>query len=631
MRHAFTAASFLALAAASGAAAQTELPDILMSERIAPGTQPNVVRFFIQEAFAEAAPGQRVVLDGPGRTYTIDESLFPASGDHLHIQAGVTLQADRASERFLRALGNSPVITATRDVDGFTLTGEGADSVINGVGRAARGAVTGSDIGDLGVTYQEDRHGLAIYGAQDVTVDNLTISNQGGDAVLVLGNNVDIEPARNISITRLRAVGNRRQGISVTNVDGLLIANSVMERTGFAEGPGEGSAATNPSAGIDIEPDRATDTIQNVVIRDTVMRDNLGDGLTVFIGPLNDASGPVSARMSNLWIDGNGQNGIKITHLGNGSPEERVDGRIVIEDTFVSDSRGVMNDCCKPEDGIRGTAGILIFQNPGASPADPYAIDPEDMRITFNGVTVRGTAAGGVTVAPIALRSYGAAAGTNESRPESMGLIDFWNVSVIDDADRPVLKAQLNDTNTFLSNLTGEVHAFNPNGVSVDYDLDRLPDPTGTVAVRDASAFAAGDVLTGTWARSGGAQVAGGVLTLKPGGRLVQALPALVGPGASGNYVFEADVRGLGDTQAVFDIGLEQVLPSGGRYGRLLSAMGDGKVAKGWRVPSAAETRIEAARFVIENKGDVAIEVRGLSLAPATGPVIGLPPTQASR
>ena len=531
---------------------------------------------------------------------------------------------------FTRPLGNRSVVTVTRAVDGFKLTGEGPDSVINGVGRAARGAVTGGDTGELGETYREDRHGVAIYGAQDVTVDNLTISNQGGDGVLVLGNNVDVEPARDISITRLRAVGNRRQGISATNFDGLLIADSIMERTGSAEGPGEGSPTTNPSAGIDIEPDRATDEIQNLVIRDTIIRDNLGDGLTFFIGPLNDASAPVSARVSDLWIDGNGQNGITVSQVGNGSPSERVDGRIRFENLMISDSRGVLNDCCKPGDGTRGSGGILILQNPGASAADPYATDPDDLRLTFHGVTVRGTGTGGDTVGPIALRSYGAAAGTNETRPESMGLIDFWNVSVIDDADRPILKAQLNDTSTFLSNLTGEVHAFNPNGVSVDYDLDRLPDPTGTVAVRDARAFADGDVLTDAWVTDG-AQARDGTLTIKPGGTLPQALPGLVGPERSTNYVFAGEVEVLGDGEAAYDIGLRQTLPGGGGYGRVLSARGEGTVAKGWRVPAAPETVITDAAFVIENTGDVTIKVTGLSLAPAEGPVIGLPPTQASR
>ena len=82
-------AALTGVAALAPASAQTEdLPDILMSERIAPGTQPNFVRFFIQEAFEEAAPGQRVVLDGPGRTYVIDNELIPSSGDHLHIEAG---------------------------------------------------------------------------------------------------------------------------------------------------------------------------------------------------------------------------------------------------------------------------------------------------------------------------------------------------------------------------------------------------------------------------------------------------------------------------------------------------------------------------------------------------------------
>ena len=285
-----------------------------------------------------------------------------------------------------------------------------------------------------------------------------------------------------------------------------------------------------------------------------------------------------------------------------------------------------MNDCCAPSEGVRGTAGIFVLQNPGASPADPNARDPDDLRITLNGVTVRGTAAGGVTVAPIALRSYG---GTNATRPESNGLVDFWNVAVIDAADRPVLKAGLNDTSTFVSNLTGEIHGLNPNGVSVDYDPDRLPDPTGTVAVRDAAAFASGNVLVaGQWEATAGASANGGTLTLNPGARLTQSLSSLLGGDTSRNYVFAGDVTVDGGGEASYELGLEQRSPGAGLYGRLLSARDGGRLAKGVRVPSAAEAGITSARFVIENTGSARIRVRGLSLAPAEGPVIGIPPTR---
>ena len=443
--------------------------------------------------------------------------------------------------------------------------------------------MTGFDLSALedGI-YREDRHGVVIYGARDVTIDDLTISSQGGDGVLVLGGGTGAAPApaRDVRITRLRAAANRRRGISVTNVDGLLIADSVLERTGRTRSPGAGSRATNPSAGLDFEPDRASDVLRNVVVRDTVVRDNLGDGLTFFPGPLDDSSAPVDARVTNLWIDGNGQNGITVSQVGNGSPSQRVNGRITIEDTVISRTKGVMNDCCGPEEGVRGTAGIFILQNPGASPADPYATDPDDLRITLNGVTVRGTATNDVTVAPIALRSYGAAQGTNESRPESTGLVDFWNVAVIDGADRPVLKAGLNDASTFVSDLTGEIHGFNPNGVRVDYDLDRLPDPTATVAVRDASAFASGNVLVaGQWKATAGARANGRTLTLSPGARLTQSLPSLVGADVSVNHVFAADVSVDGDGETAFEIGLGQRLPGGDSCRRAAAASSPGASA----------------------------------------------------
>jgi hypothetical protein len=67
------------------------------------------------------------------------------------------------------------------------------------------------------------------------------------------------------------ADGNRRQGLSVIQVDGLLVLNSVFKNT----------HGTRPSAGIDFEPDRVEQKITNVRIVGSKFIDNAGPGILV--------------------------------------------------------------------------------------------------------------------------------------------------------------------------------------------------------------------------------------------------------------------------------------------------------------------------------------------------------------
>ena len=64
---------------------------------------------------------------------------------------------------------------------------------------------------------------------------------------------------------------NRRQGLSVIQVDGLLVLNSIFKNT----------HGTRPSAGIDFEPDGVEQKISNVRIVGSKFIDNAGPGILV--------------------------------------------------------------------------------------------------------------------------------------------------------------------------------------------------------------------------------------------------------------------------------------------------------------------------------------------------------------
>ena len=133
-----------------------------------------------------------------------------------------------------------------------------------------------SNVWVLGGTFEGDRerhngksgewgHGIRIgKGAKNVTISNVVAKKMWGDGFYVQ----DAEDVRFCGVT---ADANRRQGLSVIQVDGLLVLNSVFKNT----------RGTRPSAGIDFEPDRVEQKITNVRIVGSKFLDNAGAGILV--------------------------------------------------------------------------------------------------------------------------------------------------------------------------------------------------------------------------------------------------------------------------------------------------------------------------------------------------------------
>jgi hypothetical protein len=77
--------------------------------------------------------------------------------------------------------------------------------------------------------------------------------------------------ASDVKFCGVTADDNRRQGLSVIEVDGLLVLNSVFKNT----------SGTRPGAGIDFEPDHRDQTITDVRIEDSKFIDNAGSGILI--------------------------------------------------------------------------------------------------------------------------------------------------------------------------------------------------------------------------------------------------------------------------------------------------------------------------------------------------------------
>jgi hypothetical protein len=133
-----------------------------------------------------------------------------------------------------------------------------------------------SNVSVIGGTLEGDRNnhlgavgewgfGLMIaQGAQNVVVSGTTSKNMWGDGFY-------IETASNVALCGVIADHNRRQGLSIIDGHDISIVGSTFSNT----------RGTDPSAGIDLEPDSPTQKITRVSIQRSKFLNNRGPGILV--------------------------------------------------------------------------------------------------------------------------------------------------------------------------------------------------------------------------------------------------------------------------------------------------------------------------------------------------------------
>jgi len=85
------------------------------------------------------------------------------------------------------------------------------------------------------------------------------------------GDGFYLSSAKGVTFCSVISDHNRRQGLSVIDVDGLEVVNSVFSNT----------QGTRPMAGIDLEPDDLKQRIENVRIHNSKFLNNKGPGILV--------------------------------------------------------------------------------------------------------------------------------------------------------------------------------------------------------------------------------------------------------------------------------------------------------------------------------------------------------------
>lgn len=203
----------------------------------------------IQKAINEASKTGGGVVYIPEGTYLIDAK------QSLVIRSNVTLQL--AANAILEAKANTNErydILYIKNVENV--------KVVGGTIKGDRNIHIGNR-GEWGM-------GIGIYDGKNIVIENVLVRDCWGDGIYIGKNR---NRSENIILEKVKCVNNRRQGVSITAAHKVTINHCVFSQTN----------GIPPQAGVDIEPN-ATDTVSNVVIKNSIFDSNENSGILIYTG-----------------------------------------------------------------------------------------------------------------------------------------------------------------------------------------------------------------------------------------------------------------------------------------------------------------------------------------------------------
>ena len=256
----------------------------------------------------------RVVLDRAGSPYIV-RPLFVRSNTEVVFEEGVEVLAKRGEfhDKF----------------DALFTIARSTNIVLRGLGSGATLKMWIKDYQSPAYSRGEWRHVVNLLSAENVTVENLTLADSGGDGVYVGAKPANV-PCRNITIRGCVCDNNNRQGISVISVDGLLIERTTMKNT----------RGTNPKAGIDFEPNAACQLLKNIVMRDCLSENNAGGGYYMYAGNFDARTEPISITLENCRSVNDNSAGLRLAFAGTPRGTWPKGGFFVAKGCTFSGSRG---------------------------------------------------------------------------------------------------------------------------------------------------------------------------------------------------------------------------------------------------------------------------------------------------
>ncbi len=261
----------------------------------------------IQQA-VNAVVGTGGTVKIPIGTYMVN----PVANSNAGIRLGNNMTLSLDSGAILQALP-----TSTSNYCVLLLSGVHNVNIIGGtiIGNRSNNTITDTDENGMGIQAANSQH---------VVVDSVTSRDCWCDGFYVSDGSQDV------TLCSVMADHNRRNGMSIVNVDGMVVRGSTFTNsTGMIE-----SGAWVSGNGIDIEPN-VGETVNNVQFLGCTFSSNASEGLTV--GPSIANTG--QAFVTNVVIDGNSAMGNGTYAGGAGIEISNTSGHQVINNV-VSNSIG---------------------------------------------------------------------------------------------------------------------------------------------------------------------------------------------------------------------------------------------------------------------------------------------------
>ena len=248
---------------------------------------------FLQAALNDPTAEVIIIDNIQGSTWITDALTLTRDNVTIELQPGVEIEA------LANALGEFEPLLRLRACSNIMIEGNGGTLRMDKTQYPSN---------------SQFRHCILTRGAQNVTIQNLTLTGAAGDGIEVgpdfvedvndFDNDGDVTdfvptvPTENLTLTNLICDDNNRQGMSVVSVIGLTVTNCTFSNT----------AGTEPESGVDFEPFKSYQFMQGIVMNNCTFSGNNGNGIQFAGVDLKADSPPADILIDGATIIDNGKN-----------------------------------------------------------------------------------------------------------------------------------------------------------------------------------------------------------------------------------------------------------------------------------------------------------------------------------
>jgi hypothetical protein len=374
----------------------------------------------------------KIVVRNTGTPWLLSKSIVLKSNKEIDFEPDVVVQAKPGTFS-----SNSKPLFNEFGVDNVKLIGQGQGEH-QAVLRMNKSEFTNTD-------NNQGSHIISVQGANNYTISGLKLTGAGGDGIYISGDGSSRTYSSNGLIDNVTSDHNHRQGMSIISAKDLVVQNSNFTNT----------SGVAPGSGIDFEPNNNTETLQNIKLKNINVSGNNGDGIQFALSNLDNSSPTISISIDGATINNNNSSGVNLgtfqteAHPNVNDPSSTPNGTITISNSTIAGTKGTTSYFGAP------SAGIMIQGLSG----DPG--DPNNLKLNFDRVNITDTGNGQFSKNPIFIQGFGGA-----NNRQQIGNMSFKDVTVSDRFKRDIVGTVIGREDGYMNNVSGNITANNPNGVS---------------------------------------------------------------------------------------------------------------------------------------------------------------------